>query len=110
MSTFSYTIDWKNALQRTPRTLVAQFGDGYSQRQADGLNANPKAFQLKFENRSNTEADNIEDFLTARGGWEAFDWTDPDGDSGKYICKQWERVREQYNLNTITAVFQQVYE
>jgi len=110
MSTFSYTIDWKSQLQRKPRVLMAQFGDGYSQRQADGLNANPKVFMLKFENRSNTEADNIEDFLTARGGWEAFDWTDPDGDSGKFICRQWDRVREQYNLNTLSAIFEQVYE
>lgn len=110
MATFTYTIDWKNALQRKPRILMAQFGDGYSQRQADGLNANPKVWSLKFENRSDSEADDIDAFLVARGGWEAFDWTDPDGDALKFVCREWSRVREQYNLNTVAAVFEQVYE
>lgn len=110
MATFSYTIDWKNELVREPRTLVAQFGDGYSQEQADGLNANPKVYNLKFENRSNVEADAIMAFLDARGGWEAFDWTDPDGIAGKFRCKQYSRVREQYNLNTVNANFKQVFE
>ena len=32
-----------------PRTLIAQFGDGYQQRVLDGINNSPRVFNVNFK-------------------------------------------------------------
>lgn len=110
MATFSYLPDPGPREQRKPRVRVAQFGDGYQQRVADGINTNPKNWSLAFTKRGQTEADGIMDFLDARAGIEAFDWTSPAGVAGKYICSEYERTIGQGQLYNITATFIQVFE
>jgi phage-related protein len=61
----------------TPRVLRAQFGDGYSQRTQDGLNYNGRSFVLDWPALSSTDANTIEAFFNARGGYEAFLYTLP---------------------------------
>ena len=66
--------------------------------------------KLVFENRSDSDRNDIIDFLEARGGVESFDWTPPFGDAGKYICSEWQTTLRSHNFNNIRAIFQQVYE
>ena len=61
-------------------------------------------------NRTDTERDNILAFLEARGGYESFDWTPPRGSAGNYVCEEWQTSLLNYNNNTITATFKQVFE
>ena len=84
---------------------LRSFGSGYSQRTTFGINQNPKQWELTF-NVSETDADTIEDFLDARAGVEAFEWT-PIDDSTEYkwVCRQWEKsipysepCRDQRNI------------
>jgi phage-related protein len=110
MATFTYTPDFGINFEVTPTVRVSQFGDGYEQRQASGLNSQRKNWDLKFSLRSDTEAGVIEAFLVARGAVESFDWTDINGVSGKYVCMSWQRTKERFNLNTITCKFNQVFE
>lgn len=112
MATFTWTASNKPKKQPKSNVIECQFGDGYSQRQAVGINSQSADWSLTFENRSTTDADAIDAFLTARGGHESFDWTPPDGLAGKYVCKsgKWSKVRNFYNAYTITAEFEQVFE
>lgn len=110
MATFTYTPDFGAAFEVKPNVRVSKFGDGYEQRQASGINTQPKNWSLRFSLRSDSEANAIETFLAAQAGVQSFDWTDINGVAGKYVCRAWNRVKDRTNLNTITATFEQVYE
>lgn len=110
MATFTYTPDFGAAFEVKPNVRVTKFGDGYEQRQANGINTQPKTWNLRFSIRTDTEANAIEAFLAAQAAVSSFDWTDINGAAGKYVCRTWNRVKERYNLNTITATFEQVFE
>lgn len=111
MSVFSFVPDFGAAAAYKPRVRVAQFGDGYQQRVGDGINTMQTTWPLTFAMRDDAERDLILAFLDARGGIEAFDWTPPFGGSAiRAVCREWNWTPEKYNLNTITATFERVYE
>lgn len=110
MATFTYTPDFGASYEVKPDVRVTKFGDGYEQRQANGLNTQPKKWTLKFSLRSDTEAAAIVSFLSTQGAVSSFDWTDIYGTAGKYVCRGWTEVKERNNLNTINAMFEQVFE
>lgn len=111
MAEFTYTADFGAQASYAPRVRVAQFGDGYQQRVADGINAMQTTWPLKFSMRDDTERAAILEFLEARAGVEAFDWTPPFGGTAiRAVCREWAWTPEKYNLNTITATFERVYE
>ncbi len=47
------------------RVNKAQFGDGYSQRSGDGLNASPRIFNASWSSLQTAEADTLEAFFDA---------------------------------------------
>ena len=108
MSTFTWTPDEGATCEREPRVLAVAFGDGYEQRTADGINADMKTWQLSFSVRSNSEIVAIDAFLAAEAGVTAFDWTDPDGHAGKWVCKKWSRRAGVANVQSVTATFREV--
>jgi len=110
MATFTYTPSFTADLQEQPQIRTVQFGDGYEQRLAYGLNTQPKAWSLQFNNRDDAERDNILAFLRARGGVESFDWTDPNSYAGKWVCSEWRTSQVSCNFNNITVTFRQVFE
>lgn len=111
MPTFTYAPDYSAQQQNKPRVKSMRFGDGYEQRQADGINTQPAVWNLTFANRTNTDTNSIHTFLSARGGFEAFDWVPPDSTiSIKVLCREWSKTMNRFNLNTITATFEQVFE
>ena len=65
----------------SPTILVAQFGDGYQQRIASGLNSIKESFTVTFNNRPKAEADDIEAFFRAKKGMTSFAFTYPDTNS-----------------------------
>ena len=75
MDIFDYAPSWNSKIQRKPKVLVADFGDGYTQRTANGINHNKEEWNLSFTKRKDTEADAIEAFLETQGGSTAFLWT-----------------------------------
>jgi phage-related protein len=110
MATFpSITPTYGAQKSSQPNVRTVQYGDGYSQRLTYGLNQNPKQWNLTWS-VSETNADTIEAFLDARGGAESFDWTPPDGSTGKWICQQWSKTIPYLNRADITATFIQVFE
>src|SRR5437870_4716718 len=60
----------------TPDVLTAQFGDGYSQDVAVGINSTSQVWTLSF-NTDPVIADSIFAFLQRQGGVKRFWWTPP---------------------------------
>ena len=111
MAIFTYTPDYGASVTYRPRVRAVRFGDGYEQRVADGVNTGTDAWNLTFAVRTDVEALDILNFLAARGGVEAFDWTPPNESNAiRVVCREWNRSVDYADRNTITARFERVYE
>lgn len=98
-----YTV--KNS---APKVRSIQFGSGYEQRARFGINQNPKSFRLTF-NVSETQAEQIEEFLDARGGVESFNFTGPNESTPILcICREWSKTIVFVHRARITATFEEV--
>lgn len=76
------------------RTLVTNFGGGYTQRAADGINFRREKWSLIFEGLDATERQTLRDFFDGLGAHITFDWQPPNSPS----TKKWRvksRVKEQ---------------
>jgi phage-related protein len=111
MATFTWTPDFGAKAAYKPRVRVTSFGDGYEQRQADGINARSDLWDLQFQNRTDVETSAILSFLETRAGVEAFDWTPPTESTAiRVVCREWTKSLNRNNLNAVTAQFVRVYE
>lgn len=99
------------AEQTNLRTLEAQFGDGYSQRAADGLNSVQRAWSLTWQARPTADIDTLYDFLIDKLGFEAFYWTAPGDVQRKWICKEpISRTPISTGHETLECQFEQVFD
>lgn len=110
MATFTYIASYGVVQKKEPKVRSMSFGDGYEQRARFGINTNPRKWDLRFNGKTDFEADAIEAFLDARAGAESFDWTPPTGTSGKWICRAWTRSITDIEINDISATFEEVFE
>ena len=60
------------------RVLKANYGDGYEQRVAAGINNLPESWSLSWNNKTLNEGNKIIKFLEDHKGVTAFDWYPPD--------------------------------
>lgn len=109
MATFNYAYSPGPTKEVMPRVVQAKFGDGYEQRVADGINFKPRMWNVIFSGKSITDANNIDNFLLARGGVESFNWTPPRGAAGVFVCRKWTTSEDTHNSVTITATFEEVF-
>lgn len=110
MSTFTYIPDRNFRRTTEPRVLEAQFGDGYSQRTSDLLNNVNESFALTFNNRTNTDIENIIAFFEITGGYDSFDWTPPgESTSIKVIVDKWNKTYITNDYSSLSATFTRVY-
>ena len=99
----------------TPNILSANFGDGYQQRIAKGINNLQQQYVVSFANRTKEEIDDITAFFTNKGGVTKFDFTIPDSNiSGettiKVICPSWSQAYTTGDYYGCSATFTRVYE
>lgn len=110
MDEFTWVPDW-NARESANATINrAQFGDGYVQRQARGMNPFVIKWELSFANRDDDEISAIRAFLIAREGVTAFTWTPPGEEQAKFICTSFGRVKAGYQVGSFNMTFELVYE
>ena len=76
-----FTPDKTLARNQAPRVRRQQFGDGYEQRLAEGINNVVESFQVSFVNKPKIDADDLAAFFETQGGVTAFDFTYPDTNS-----------------------------
>ena len=114
--------------QTTPRVLLAQFGDGYSQRLIDGINPLAETISVSFSTRDKGEIDHIISFFESKGGVSSFtfnvnqqyysspgvtsetDVTSTDQLALKVICSSWNKTHNFGDYWSATATFVRVYE
>ncbi len=108
--------DWAESpgsrLSEAPRVNRTPFGDGYSQRQADGLNPIAQDWMMQFKRVSREAGDEMIAFLRTQGGVTAFEWT-PMWASVPILvtCAEWDRTElDDYGFSDITARFHQEFE
>lgn len=90
------------------RVLTAQFGDGYSQVAADGINNNIQSWPLTFAEKL-TVVTAIKTFLDNLQGYQVFYWTPPLGVQGLYRCSQIGVMAETGSNYTLTATFTEAF-
>ena len=110
MATLNYKPDWSASGEHNPSINKVSFGDGYSQRGSNGLNADMATWDVKFT-RSPEEIKLISDFLKARANVEAFNWVDPFGTNITVVTDGgWKVTIDSIGWHTLTAKFVQVPE
>ena len=103
--------------QSEPKIFKAEFGDGYEQRLANGINNLAESYSLSFSNRTKEEIDDITAFFANKGAVTAFTFTIPDSNDGgsgetavKVICDSWSQSYRFGDFYSCTAQFRRVYE
>lgn len=108
METFTHSVRVGAGSKAKPRAKVLQFGDGYSQRQADGINTDLRTYSVKFTDFA-TKIEEIDDFFTRHGGVKAFLWQAPDRHEPRlYICPEWDTTFITGNIREPSATFVEV--
>jgi phage-related protein len=107
MDTLTYTPHKATQVAIKPRVLRAQFGDGYVQEVADGINAMLPEWDLTWQNLhaatggTPTAAD-LNTFFKTQEGYKKFLWTPPAplNVQGTFVCVEWNWVYDAGNMIT----------
>jgi len=92
------------------KILKADFGDGYTQSAADGVNYIRRTVTLSWEVLTPTEIATMNAFFVAQGGWNQFWWTPTDESTPvKWTCEEWDIKGTNSGLRTWSAVFVQSF-
>ncbi len=104
---FIWVPSYNSSANHAPKTKFVQFGDGFEQRYADGINSNPFTFDYVFDLRSDAEATAIAHFLVTRRAIESFWFTAPApyNQIRKYLVKEWTHTFIFADNNSIKAQF-----
>jgi len=107
-----WTESGGTALTEEPRLKVAQFGDGYEQRAADGINNLLQEWSYVASEVDDAVADDMVAFLRARNGVEAFSYVPLRQTVAiKVKCSSWTRTwLDTPGLSSLRATFSQVAE
>jgi len=99
-----------------PRVFVANFGDGYEQRIANGINSLEQTIDVAFTTRPKADIDDIVAFFESKGGVTNFEFTLSDSNAGgseetiKVVCDTWDQTWVYDDYYTLNAQFRRVYE
>ena len=86
------------------RAVEIQFGDGYKQTTADGINIKDESYAFKVH-AYETEAKVIMAFFDEHQGWKSFFWTPPLGTIGLYKCTDPKPSPQGGGLYAISGTF-----
>lgn len=89
----------------TYRTKTATFGDDYVQEAGDGINTKTVSWPLTWTMINSSDAQDIEDFMDALGGFQSFTYTVPGDIQRRYKCKNLTRTPVADDIESITATF-----
>ena len=115
---FSSAVQPDKSLTRTnnPRTFTIQFGDGYEQRIANGINSLAQEMEVTFKTRPKAEIDDLVAFFESLQGVSKFRFDLADSNAGsntettKVVCQEWSQTWEYDDYYSLNATFRRVYE
>lgn len=91
------------------RVRTAQFGNGYTQRAADGINNETQSWNLTFTGKKARIAE-ILTFLRAQQGYKAFIWSTPFDGPRHFTCSSFTPTHLGGSAWALTATFEQTYQ
>lgn len=95
-----------STIKATTRVIRNEFGEGYSQRAADGMNNINKSVPLTWPALPIADADTLLAFFEAKGGHESFYWTPPwSAVVDIWTAAEWDFTPISSTLKTVTATF-----
>lgn len=77
-------ISQSSSRQLNQRIITSNYGDGYEQVAAIGLNSRFDVWSINWEGLTLTERNTFMTFFNTVGLVQSFDWTPPNGVAGKY--------------------------
>jgi len=93
-----------------PRIQSTRFGDGYELRIKDGINVSPVIWANLVFTAHYAEHKAQLDFIEAQAGATAFEWTDPRGDTRKFVCREWASEQVGLGVYELTCDFEEVFD
>ena len=108
-TTFTWPVQAKLTGTTKFAVLTAQFGDGYQQTAADGINNKLQSWPIAIRGPQ-AQVTPARDFLDARGGSQSFFWTPPLGAQGYYKCTEYGLQHVGVGNWELTATFMQVFQ
>lgn len=92
----------------SPAVRRVTFGNGYEQRQQDGINSNLKVYQCEITNRKEL-VDDVDNFFDERKSVEAFMWRSPkDYIERLVVCDSWNVANIDGANSTISFSLREV--
>tara|TARA_R110000851_G_scaffold18893_1_gene58849 strand:- start:69 stop:671 length:603 start_codon:yes stop_codon:yes gene_type:complete len=113
---FLWTPSYNVSTKHNPRVNVVKYGNGYQQRNPDGLFSSLIKMDLTFDKRSEKEAAAILHFLKVRKAVKSFVFhnlpdlyadSNADGFKKKFVCPTFNSTFVFFNNYTVTAAFSQ---
>lgn len=111
------TPDKSMSKSTQPRVLTANFGDGYEQRIADGINSLNETYSLSFKTRPKEFIDDIVAFLDTRKNVSKFLFTIPDSNNTttgekvvKVVATNYSVTYDYENFYSLSLSLKRVYE
>ena len=107
-----WTPSYTSNVTEEPVVNYHQFGDGYMQRVADGINHQRLVFDLVFQDCNDAEIKSLLAFFEYKGGVGKFVYTMPKPyDTEKiFVCKNWRHQFTQYKRHNLTAQLVEVFD
>lgn len=110
MTTFNIASPDQGLTQNTKVNMRSfQYGDGYTQEVADGINNVASDYNVSFTNRTQATIQSIDDFLIAQAG-APFTWVNPRGVTIRVKCKQWTPNYQVSTSCSLSATLTQSFE
>jgi phage-related protein len=99
LATFAPPVDPSPGTDTSPEFKLkkAEFGDGYSQMTRDGLNHIRRVVSLRWDTLTQSQANNIENFILARGGDTPFLYALRGDTARQWTCERISRTRGSPN-------------
>ena len=116
-SAFEATADRGMTRQSQHKVLAARIGDGYEQRELDGINTKNDTFNIAFNNRTAEDINLIAEFLDLKAG-KNFDFVVTDTFSNgslttstlKVVCDGYDISYGQTINHSLSCQLRRVYE
>ncbi|WP_254596975.1 phage tail protein [Moraxella bovoculi] len=109
METFAWKMNMGASASTHHAVSKTQFGDGYAQRVSFGINNKRTDWSGEKTGDYDTVIKPIADFLDEHKGVVPFLWTDPHGNTARYICQDYEVSQRKGNFWQISLQFEQVF-
>jgi len=106
---FTWRIEKAVSMPAKYRTIRAQFGDGYEQVSADGINTKEEQYVVRITAKNDAEAKVIMAFFDRHNGTRSFAWTPPLGSLSLFTCIDPDPQHEGGGVWVINATFKRAF-